>query len=190
MKPELNTEVTDFTHEPNAQITSDNVQKTTSEVTTENVESKELTAWLAAVKRYKTAQGSLASVAFLTIINIVLLAFGASLYFPFSATCPFLCTAFIKESEASKILYLIPLFMTVFYLLLRVLSDRSHRWMYVAFVFLIIDTLICIGWSCLDGFANNIIDLLFHVWILWSIFFGVKHGREVFRGPPQVESMQ
>ncbi len=206
MTTEPQNEVTDFTKEQNVQTFSREMQNAAPDApaaapdapaaasappaaapdTAVDVgESAELAEWLVAVKKYKNAQGSLLSVALLTLVNIALVAFGASLYFPFSATCPFLLAAVMKANEVALILFLIPLLMAATYLLFRVLSNRSYKWMYVAFGFLVIDSLVCVWWSCVSGFADNIIDLLFHVWIMWSLCSGVKYGKRAFYGPQQ-----
>ena len=147
--------------------------------------------------RYRVCRLNLLAVMAFTLLNIALLLFGADYYLLFSATIPYymvfwgllLCGKFAPEiyemlyGEGVAVEFLpgsvlvvaivMALLITLLYLLCFFLSNhRRVAWLKVAAVLFTLDT---IGMLLMSGFAvNMILDLVFHVWVLYYLFAGIK----------------
>lgn len=147
--------------------------------------------------RYRVCRLNLLAVTAFTLLNIAILIFGADFYLLFSATIPYFLVLFgllfcgkmspeiynqiYGESATVKILpdavlyvaITLALLITLLYLLCFFLSDhRRSAWLKVAAVLFTLDT---IGMFFTSGFSSNtMLDLIFHVWVLYYLFAGIK----------------
>lgn len=121
----------------------------------------------------------------LSAVNMFLVAVNASLYFPFSASAPPLFTviaikALGEGGAVAAVLFAVFLGMALavvgIYLLLYFLSKKHKAAMVLAAILFSLDTLLLVGISFLSGVADTsfLIDLAFHVWVLYYLFSCLK----------------
>lgn len=142
--------------------------------------------------RYRSARHNLLLVVIFSLINIFLLVINANTYFLFSAFVPFVlvgrgmyeCGLYPAEvygpyySEAQFLNMSFMVFCCVIaaiilglYLLFWFLLKKPRvTWMIVGLVFFLIDTAALL---LLGGIANNIMDILFHGWVIVSLIMGI-----------------
>lgn len=133
-------------------------------------------------RKVRSGTSSFLSIIFLTIINIFLQFLNAPISFPFSLFSTQVALVFgmdLSESglgvAAIVITASIIISILIVYLVLYYFSIRSIIAIWIAFAFLIIDTigLVLVGVLSQD-MVSILIDIGFHVWILWSILqFGI-----------------
>ena len=144
-------------------------------------------------QKYNSSRINLLVVTVFTFINLVLLVSNSDLYFLFSAFVPYiigtyamiLCGKFpaeyytdgledvaIFDNTVFVILLAIAIIITILYLIAWIFSSK-HRvgWLIFALVFFVIDT---IGMFYFYGIAlDSIIDILFHVWVIYYLCVGI-----------------
>lgn len=136
---------------------------------------------------YGKARSNLLLMLGLTVVNVVLLAVGAPLSFPFSAFLPQLAVDFgLSFTELTGNVAFILLggalaAATVgIYLLSWKLSEKNWRWLVTALVIFSIDCAALLAWFVFTGFdAYYIIDILFHVWVMICLVPGARAGAEL-----------
>jgi hypothetical protein len=129
-------------------------------------------------RKVRNGTGSFFSILLLTVVNIFLVLFNAPVSFPFSlfGTTMVLGTGMAFTEEFGGVLAMvvsiaIAVSIIAFYAILYYFSSRSVAAVWVAFAFLVLDTagLVLIGFLSQDV-VSVLVDIAFHVWILWSIF--------------------
>lgn len=128
-------------------------------------------------RKVRNGTSSFFSIIILTLVNVFLLLFDAPIAFPFSLFGTTLVLGmgmgFADEFGNSVILgvaLVVALGIIGFYAVLYYHSIRSVAPVWIAFAFLLMDTvgLILFGiWS--QDMLSILIDIAFHAWILWSI---------------------
>lgn len=122
-------------------------------------------------KSLKTAQTSLLVMILLTIVNVAGLLIGGGLYLPYSAIIPY-AIVFFSETITIEIITISLLFVG-FYVGVGVMSQNKPIWLIGALVMYTIDTLVLFFFFFNYGFdIVRILELLFHGWILISLFKG------------------
>ena len=162
---------------------------------------------LAAENTYNTARANLLLVILFTVINICMLLFGSGSYFLFSAAVPYnmvlvgvlLCGRFEGAEEyfleigteplPSIVLVVLSVlaFIVLAIYLVCFLFCGKHRvgWMITALVFFGIDTL---GMLVMDGISiDSLMDILFHIWVLYYLIAGVTAHDKLKKMPPDEE---
>lgn len=158
--------------------------------------------------RYTTARINILLVAAFTALNIVLLITESNIYFLFSAFVPyfladlgmFLCGKYPAEYYAAyfegmefydgTLLFVtlaIAAICVVLYVLSWALSKKRFGWMIFALVFFIIDTM---AMFTLNGFSfDSLIDVVFHIWVIVSLFMGIVSYNNLKRLPETFETV-
>ena len=133
---------------------------------------------------FRKSRNSLGTIVVLTIVNVVLGFFEAEVSFPFSAIFPSLVTIMGKAFATE---YGLELF-TVIGIALAIVSillyagcwffAKKHRgFLVIAFVLFILDTALLLLLVVLEGVSEGfsiVLEIVFHVWALWSLFTGVR----------------
>ena len=142
-------------------------------------------------QKYTTARMNLLLVIAMSVINIILIAAQTDTYFLFSATLPVLITQIgvigYVETEVVAVLIVfavIAVVLTLPYLLCWIFSKKHYGWMIAALVYFSIDTLLMV--FMLLGDLSAILDILFHIWILYYLIIGVKYGHQLKTLPESV----
>lgn len=122
----------------------------------------------------RTAMGSFLTFVILTFVNLFLIAINSSISFPFSATVPQVLFSIGWYSQdlvlpvSSIVLILSGIIGAVIYLGLYLLALKRTWPVLTTLILVSIDTIVLIVLSIGD-FTNSIIDIAFHLWVLWSI---------------------
>lgn len=157
--------------------------------------------------KYASSRVNLLLVFAFTVINIILLATGSFTYILFSASIPYfiaetgylLCGKFppevyegelagvaILEPSASIVFIIIALLVSCLYLVCWILSKKRPGWLVASIVIFALDTL---AMFALYGLSfDNILDILFHAWVIWSLVSGIK-ANNALRALPPVEQI-
>ncbi len=121
----------------------------------------------------KSAQTSLLIMILLTTFNVIGILFGTGLYLPYSAILPSAIAFFAIEYQLYILLFLI-LIILGFYVGVGLVARNKPIWYIGATTLYIIDTIAMFIW--LFFFTNfnivNMLDLIFHGWILYSLTKG------------------
>ncbi len=157
--------------------------------------------------KHKRSRNNLLLVIAFTIINLILLVIESDTYFLFSAYIPyalvdtgmFLCEMYPAEFYSEEFLsleFLDPGFFAIFMgvalviVLLYFLSwlfSKKHKvgWLIFALVFFVIDTVALLAlWGVQ---MDNIIDIVFHIWVILSLSMGVSANLKLKKLPQKQE---
>ncbi|MBQ7172288.1 MAG: hypothetical protein IJR89_08450 [Clostridia bacterium] len=152
----------------------------------------------------KNARNNLLLVFAFTLINIILSAVSSDLYFLFSAFIPYVLVTwgrmfcglypdefYTEETASAKLLspsffavFLgIALVFTALYLISWIFSKNKAGWLVFALVFFAVDTA---AMFVILGFQlSSIIDILFHIWVLASLAWGIRANAKLKALPPE-----
>ncbi len=157
--------------------------------------------------RYNSARHNLLLLVAFTVINLVLLVTNSNTYFLFSAYVPYfltdlamlLCGMYPAEFYTGewagmeflpKGVFAVALVISVVILLVYVLCwifSKKYRggWLIAALVFFGLDSLAML---VLNGFdMAQIIDYVFHIWVIVSLVGGISAGAKIKKLPPEQE---
>lgn len=135
-----------------------------------------------AEQKYKTARVNLLIMIAFTLLNIVMLFLGSESMLLFSATVPFYVARIGYYSALDIILIPCLIFAGIcllIYFICWVLSKSHYGWMIAALVLFSIDTLALVGISLALSDFSGILDIVFHVWVLYYLGLGIKNGYEL-----------
>ena len=136
-------------------------------------------------QKYNSARTNLLIMLGLTIINIVLLFTKSDVMLLFSATIPYLATAFgigIAESEIGEIsvaLFGISGILIILCLLCWIFSKKHYGWMIAALALFVLDTATLILFYLYIGDFSGILDLVIHIAVLFYLISGVVSGNKL-----------
>ena len=153
-------------------------------------------------QKYRTAQVDLLILVGMTLLNVVLLLTGSSTYFLFSGAVPYYLVFFgmlfcgtypemqsdpellgmvIFPSNAIVWFLLAALLILAVYVVLFLLSRKQYHFLTAALVLFALDTaaMLYLGGISID----NAIDLLFHAWMLYSLFAGIRAAKVLVSTP-------
>ncbi len=129
------------------------------------------------VSQYKTARANLLLAIIFTLVNIVLFFAQTGNYFLFSATIPYALV--INSLVLGGVAVVAALLILVVYLLCYLFSKKSYGWMIAALVLFSLDTLALLYFAFSgDSFADYILDIVFHAYVLFFLILGVRYGRK------------
>ncbi len=148
-------------------------------------------------KKVASCRSNLLAVVLFTVVNIVLLMLDTGTYFLFSASGPYYLTAFGIGMDLgmagmgydSHVFTIIALVLSAVVLGLLMLSwglsKKKGGWLICGFVVMILDTLVLLGVSLMDPeiFASNILDFVFHAWVLISLGMGMSANKKLKEMP-------
>ena len=149
-----------------------------------------------AARKYNGARANLLFATVISFINVVVLALGSGFYMLFSAFLPLALTssgvALFEAGEAQQsfvyIMAGVSILVTLPYLLCWIFSKRHYAWMIVALVYFAIDCVIML----VSFDVSLILDVVFHIWVMYYLIVGVKYGvrldrmkKEAQQQPPQ-----
>lgn len=142
-----------------------------------------------AQEKYKAARSNLIVMIALTLLNILLLFTGANMMMLFSATVPYYVVIIGQVSGNSTVLTVCLVFAIACllgYFLCWVFSKKHYGWMVAALVFFIMDALALVGFMLLAQVFSGILDVVFHVLVLYYLIIGVKYGHQLTTLPEEV----
>lgn len=155
--------------------------------------------------KFNSARMNLLLVLAMTLVNIVILCLGSDRYFLFSATVPYFLamlgmlwsgsmpdeyytewpetTPFFGTGFLTVMLVIAALILLVYLCCFLFSKKNKVGWMLTAAVFFGIDTL---GMLVLYGFStDSIIDIVFHVWVLYYLIMGTVNGFKLKKLPEE-----
>lgn len=145
---------------------------------------------------YNNARSNLLLVVVFSFINAVLLVANSSWYFLFSASFPYYVLSFgyaMSFRSGNPIFYYVAIGLAIItislYLLCWFLSKKRRGAVLVATVLFGLDCLIMLGvfsWIGFDG--SFIIDIVFHVWVMFSLIRGFSASNKLSRMPEEIPS--
>lgn len=142
---------------------------------------------------YTTCRSNLLLAAAITLLNVVLALVGSNTYFLFSASVPYYVAAFGRlffdeyGFFADVIIGgVIAVVLTGLYFVFWVMTKRHRKWMIGAAVYFALD---CLGLILLTldlGFEfRDIIDYLFHVYVMYYLVTGSIAALKLAKMPPE-----
>ena len=112
-----------------------------------------------------------------TAINLLLLATQSDVYFLFSATIPYFILAVAQEMGSDFFVtgLIISTAALGVYFASWYLSKRHRYFMLIALIIFIFDTLLLLSFLAVSELdLSYIIEIAFHIWVLYYLFTGVK----------------
>ena len=145
-------------------------------------------------KSFNSSRSTLIGVLLFTVINLVLLVAQSERYFLFSASVPYYLTVLgmVMDSWGGSGYMITALVISavilVVYLVAWLLSKKRRGWLTAAAVLFTIDTVALVWFSIalLENPLVNIMDLVFHVLVLWQLFQGVRAGKKLREMPDDI----
>lgn len=127
------------------------------------------------IAKDRSAMGSLLTFTVLTYVNMVLFLIDASVTFPFSAIVPEIVLELVSIAEVPfafpmAVGVLVSVALASVYLLLywRARKNNSLWPVIVSLILVAMDTLVVL-FLALDDFSYYMVDIAFHLWMLWSL---------------------
>ena len=159
--------------------------------------------------KYNAARSNLLAVILFTLVNIVLVLTNSNTYFLFSAFIPYfiamvgmeLCgklpaeyyaeygsmEPFFDNTVFAVMIGIAALFLVV-YLLCWLLSKKQKvAWLVVALVLFALDTVSMLLMS--GDLSNSIIDIVFHVWVIYYLISGISAYKKLKDLPEEEEQV-
>ena len=152
-----------------------------------------LTKTEAAKQQYKTARYNLLLMLVLTAVNIALLFFGSDRMLLFSATVPYISVIYgsvfswVFENEIYFMLGIaVAAVLIALYLICFIFSKKRVGFMVAALVMFVLDIAAMVWMYISSGdFADGIIDIVFHAWVLIYLASGVYSGFKLKKLPEE-----
>ena len=138
--------------------------------------------------RFKRAVANLGIMTLLSAVNMILIVSGAEIMFPFSAFFPTLAVTVgaVTAMETKIILFTffglgVALSSILMYAACWALAKKIRCFILIAFLLFTLDSLLLLPFIP-EGGASIWIDVAFHVWVLLSLFSGVRAWWNLRRG--------
>ncbi len=145
-------------------------------------------------QKVNTGRHSLLLIIIFTVINLFMIIGDTGRYFLFSASIPYELTflgALMTYQETGAILgvytytaLVISAAILALYLLCWLLSKKRAAWYVVALVLFALDTLFMV-YINLEYIGEYIMDIVFHVWVLWELWQAISAGKKLKNMPPE-----
>ena len=142
--------------------------------------------------KLKVSRTNLLLMMILTIVNIVLFALGSNTMLLFSATIPYFIASVGIASADSIILiacFVVAAFILLAYFFCWLFSKKHPGCLVFALIFFIFDILFMAGIYILYQDFSGILDVIFHIWILYYLIIGIKYGRQLKKLPKETEEV-
>lgn len=152
----------------------------------------------ALLRRIQISRGNLILMVVFTVVNIVSYWFEFGFLFPFSAFLPFTIFDFgyyfsaeLSDPNLFIIAIAIASFIVLVYLLGYFLSKKKPGWLTFMLVMYIFDTVVMIYLFTVVFVFNGsmILDILFHVWVLYYLINGVIAFNKLKALPEEFEEI-
>lgn len=142
-------------------------------------------------QQLKSARANLVLMLIFTVVNIVLLLVESDRYFLFSASIPYYLTLFgslFAKSWGIPGLYpagiALAAVILLIYLVIWLVSKKHPGLLIAGLVFFALDTIAFLGLTVMaDAFAESIIDIAFHIWVLVYLGMGISAGSKLKKMP-------
>ena len=135
--------------------------------------------------QYASARANLGAVVLLSLVNVVLMVLDAGVSFLFSAVLPqvainygWYLDAWLGGSTYTIIAYAISVLWIGAFALCYYLSKKHPGCMTAALVLFCLDCLVLVYWIYLGFMMEDVLDIVFHVWILYYLIRGVVAARK------------
>lgn len=153
---------------------------------------------------YKSSRANLLVVVIFTLVNIVMAMLAEGTYFLFTAFIPYILVftgmmicgklpaEFYEGLEEMEflppavlyVMLVIALIIVGIYFLCWLLSKKHYAFMIVAFILFLVDTLFLV----VNFDLSMIVDLVFHIWVLYYLGSGMFNGIKLKKMPPEPDS--
>ena len=139
-----------------------------------------------AVRRYRTARGSLLLLILITVLNTVMSATGNyESYYVFCDYLAYYCAVYgrVFYEESGEMLYLILGCAAVVLILLPLLlcwifSKKRRGWMIAALVMVSLDTLLIVADAIGYQDISYLLSIAFHIWLIVEMVLAIRAGKE------------
>lgn len=140
-----------------------------------------------AQQKYDSARANLLFMIIATVINLALLLANSDTFLLFSATVPYFSLVMaqisIEEGANVTLAYVIgggfAAAILLLYALSWVLSKKQSGWLTLALVLFGIDTLALVALYISAEDVSGVIDLAFHVWVIYYLIIGLVNGKKL-----------
>ena len=139
-----------------------------------------------AVRRYRTARGSLLAMILITVLNTVMSATGNyESYYVFCDYLAYYCGVYgrVFYEQSGEMLYLILGCAAVALILLPLLlgwifSKKRRGWMIAALVMVALDTLLIVADAIGYQDISYLLSIAFHVWLIVEMVLAIRAGKQ------------
>lgn len=161
--------------------------------------------------KYRTGRANLLLVVGFTLLNVILALVKADMYMLFSASIPYYLVLFgvifsggmpeeyYVEAEIPMeslfgtsflvtMIMIAVVIMAVYFLCWFFSKNYKTTWLGVALVLFILDSIGLLVFSFLVGFQNMLLDILFHVWVIYYLIAGITSVKKLKELPPEEET--
>lgn len=161
--------------------------------------------------KYRTGRANLLLVVGFTLLNVILALVNADMYMLFSASIPYYLVLFgvilsggmpeeyyIETDIPMEALFDTSFLVTMIVIAVAILAvyflcwffSKNYKttWLGVALVLFILDTIGMLLFAFLVGFQNMILDVLFHVWVIYYLVVGITSVKKLKDLPPEEET--
>ena len=131
--------------------------------------------------KFEVSRRNLLSVVIFSVINVLLVLLNTQLSFLFSATCPMFVVQIgqgLSEDSGDTLFLLIATVISfvivAFYLVCYFLTKKHRVFMLIALILFSLDTLFLVWTMTLMFELSDLIDIAFHIWIMYYLVVGIK----------------
>lgn len=146
---------------------------------------------------YKAGRSCLLAVTVLTLLNILMLLMGSDVSFLYSAILPQIAVVIASELNSGMQSYLIvfvfAIIPVVLFAICYVLSKKEWKWLLIGTILMAVDFVCLILFSFLAGFVGLLLNYVFTIIILVTMFKGVQAGKQLgndFEKPNMEETVK
>ncbi|MFA5561539.1 MAG: hypothetical protein WDA00_02730 [Eubacteriales bacterium] len=131
----------------------------------------------------RTARLNILVMMVFTVLNLVLYIARTDSFFLFSAYVPYLVLVFCDAHGVLAIGIVLGLLLTLLYLPPFLLSGKKAYWFYVVGAAFALDTLVMLYVEIVLGETFPLLNLVFHLWVMYYCVAGVRAARTLSRMP-------
>ena len=154
-------------------------------------------------RQIASGRSSLLLILIFTVVNVLFVMLDVDRYFLFSASVPYYLTMLGKGLDNGFVdgpwdingtftitALVISVVILAVYLLCWLLSKKRIGWQTVALVLFIVDTLalVLFTFALYDSPAVNIMDFIFHIWVIATLIHAIRADSKLKKLPAQEET--
>ncbi|MEI3038426.1 MAG: hypothetical protein V8T90_05075 [Victivallales bacterium] len=146
--------------------------------------------WDAALCAYAKSVTNLGAAVLLSAVNVILISTNSDISFPFSAFFPSLMSIVGTTAIDSGMPQIVATVCLAFAIasvallaLCWILAKKYRCFILISFLLFLFDTILLIPFIP-EGGGSIWVEVVFHVWVLWTLFAGVKAWRSLKRQQP------